>query len=276
MNNGEWKCADTIGTVLVMVWNYQNADCSLKNWIYCVIYCNFRYNFVPYGFTFLTQPAHTGGSTLHRRRAELKWTPLCERHPSSVEFGACEKCEPSTVMLSIGATTAEKLDGTSCGVDVDPLLFLLYSFVLLWRYLLFYTFIRYTFPLKSTQGICISAISSIPALSWRSLSAHGFLLGWLKLCHAVDDVHLPSVKNRWHQQKWRPVARVGGEQVHLVPKFSEVGWDASHESHRVVARIRLSRILQRWWTRKPSASSSRRSIIQRLIFSGMSPLPGGR
>jgi len=47
-----------------------------------------------------------------------------------------------------------------CGVDVDPLLFLLYSFVLLWRYLLFYTFIRYTFPLKSTQGICISAISS--------------------------------------------------------------------------------------------------------------------
>jgi len=32
----------------VMVWNYQNADCSLKKSIYCVIYYNFRHTFVPY------------------------------------------------------------------------------------------------------------------------------------------------------------------------------------------------------------------------------------
>jgi len=32
----------------VMVWNYQNADCSLRRKFYCVIYCNFRHIFVPY------------------------------------------------------------------------------------------------------------------------------------------------------------------------------------------------------------------------------------
>jgi len=31
----------------VMVWNYQNADCSLRK-NYCVIYYNFRHTFVPY------------------------------------------------------------------------------------------------------------------------------------------------------------------------------------------------------------------------------------
>ena len=31
-----------------MVRNYQNADCSFKEYIYCVIYYNFRHTFVPY------------------------------------------------------------------------------------------------------------------------------------------------------------------------------------------------------------------------------------
>ena len=31
-----------------MVCNYQNADCSLRNKIYCVIYHNFRHTFVPW------------------------------------------------------------------------------------------------------------------------------------------------------------------------------------------------------------------------------------
>ena len=75
----ERKCADTIGTVpvhwpaipnakisvyfsnkthvsnfnkqhseTVMVWNYQNADCSLRKKFHCVIYYNFRQTFVPY------------------------------------------------------------------------------------------------------------------------------------------------------------------------------------------------------------------------------------
>ena len=30
-----------------MVWNYQNADCSLKKIIYCVVYYNFRHSVVP-------------------------------------------------------------------------------------------------------------------------------------------------------------------------------------------------------------------------------------
>jgi len=33
----------------VMVWTYQNADCGLKKFIYCVVYYNFRHTFVPYG-----------------------------------------------------------------------------------------------------------------------------------------------------------------------------------------------------------------------------------
>jgi len=33
-----------------MVWNCQNADCSLKKLIYFVIYCNFRHTFVPCWF----------------------------------------------------------------------------------------------------------------------------------------------------------------------------------------------------------------------------------
>jgi len=32
----------------VMVWNYQNADCSLRKEFYCIIYYNFRHTFVPY------------------------------------------------------------------------------------------------------------------------------------------------------------------------------------------------------------------------------------
>ena len=32
----------------VTVWNYQNADCSLRKKIYRVIYYNFRHTFVPY------------------------------------------------------------------------------------------------------------------------------------------------------------------------------------------------------------------------------------
>jgi len=31
----------------VMVWNYQNADCSFRKKFYYVIYCNFRHTFVP-------------------------------------------------------------------------------------------------------------------------------------------------------------------------------------------------------------------------------------
>ena len=31
-----------------MVWNYQNADCSLRKKFHCVIYYNFRQTFVPY------------------------------------------------------------------------------------------------------------------------------------------------------------------------------------------------------------------------------------
>ena len=32
----------------VVGWNYQNADCSLRKKIYCVIYYNFWHTFVPY------------------------------------------------------------------------------------------------------------------------------------------------------------------------------------------------------------------------------------
>jgi len=32
----------------VVVWNYKNADCSLRKKFHCVIYCNFRHSFVPY------------------------------------------------------------------------------------------------------------------------------------------------------------------------------------------------------------------------------------
>jgi len=32
----------------VVVWNYQNADCSLRKKCYCVIYYNFRHTFIPY------------------------------------------------------------------------------------------------------------------------------------------------------------------------------------------------------------------------------------
>ena len=35
----------------VMVWSYQNTDCSLRKKIYCVIYYNFRHTFVPYKHT---------------------------------------------------------------------------------------------------------------------------------------------------------------------------------------------------------------------------------
>ena len=81
----------------------------------------------------------------------------------------------------IGATTAEKLEGTSCGLGVDPLLFppvFLLPLLTLFHVAPFQPFLPYTFPLKSTQGVCINAISSIPTLSWRSLPAHGFLQ-WL-------------------------------------------------------------------------------------------------
>ena len=98
----------------------------------------------------------------------------------------------------IGATSTEKLEGTSCGLCVDPLLFpplFLPPLLTLFPVAPFHPFLTHTFPLKSTQGVCINAISSIPTLSWRSLPAH-FCNGWLKLCHAVDDVHLPSVIER--------------------------------------------------------------------------------
>jgi len=35
----------------VMVWNYQNADCNLRQKNYCVTCYNFRHTFVPYTFT---------------------------------------------------------------------------------------------------------------------------------------------------------------------------------------------------------------------------------
>ena len=99
----------------------------------------------------------------------------------------------------IGATAAEKLEGTSCGLGDDPLLFppvFLPPLLTLFHVAPFQPFLPYTFPLKSTQGVCINAISSIPTLSWRSLTLMVFCNGWLKLCHAVDDVHLPSVIER--------------------------------------------------------------------------------
>jgi len=81
----------------------------------------------------------------------------------------------------IGATAAEKLEGTSCGLGVDPLLFppvFLPPLLTLFPVAPFHPFLPYTFLLKFTQGVCINAISSIPTLSWRSVPAHGFLQ-WL-------------------------------------------------------------------------------------------------
>ena len=46
------------------------------------------------------------------------------------------------------------------------------------------------------------------------------------ICHPLKSVDT--------MQKWQPVAEVGWDQIHLVPKFSKVR-DASHGSHRVVA-----------------------------------------
>jgi len=42
----------------VMIWNYQNADCSLENWICCVVYNNFRH----------TSSLYTYGSFCIQRR----------------------------------------------------------------------------------------------------------------------------------------------------------------------------------------------------------------
>jgi len=42
---------------------------------------------------------------------------------------------------------------------------------------------------------------------------------------------LPTVPS----QKWQPVAKVGGDQIHSVPMIFNVGGDASHGSHGVVA-----------------------------------------
>jgi len=53
------------------------------------------------------------------------------------------------MLHGIGATTADKLEGTSCGVDVDPLLFPPPFPLTLYAVLLFYTLLPYTFPLKS-------------------------------------------------------------------------------------------------------------------------------
>jgi len=36
-------------------------------------------------------------------------------------------------------------------------------------------------------------------------------------------------------EKWQSVAEVGGDQIHLVPKFSDVGGDAFLGSHSMVA-----------------------------------------
>ena len=48
-----------------MVLNYENADCSLKQYIYCVIYYNFRHTFVRY------RPTIHGSNTAPQRCSEV-------------------------------------------------------------------------------------------------------------------------------------------------------------------------------------------------------------
>jgi len=67
----------------VMVWNYQNADCSLKKSIYCVIYYNFRHTFVPYmgpdpptergGYVLITRDLHNITSICNVFMAVSMW-----------------------------------------------------------------------------------------------------------------------------------------------------------------------------------------------------------
>ena len=45
----------------VTVWNYQNADCSLRNTFYCVNYSNFWRTFDPYAFSALHWRCWLGG-----------------------------------------------------------------------------------------------------------------------------------------------------------------------------------------------------------------------
>ena len=90
---------------------------------------------------------------------------------------------------AIGVTTGEKLEGTSRGVDADP--FRLSSPVPV------STIFSYSSPLsplyKSSYKVLASAISSLlPAGSWRSFAAHGYI------CNA--SMH--DWSKFWHDQWW--------------------------------------------------------------------------
>jgi len=137
----EWKCADTIGTVpvswaghfqccninifsnkiygsnfikqhseTVMVWNRQNADCSLRKKITVTFFYNFRHTFVP----------HTSSSTwsdLRSRGREFEprpgcgsesplgklFTPICLDDDSLRYYGVVELDSPLS-LLEISVT----------------------------------------------------------------------------------------------------------------------------------------------------------------------------
>ena len=61
----------------VMVWSYQNADCSLRKTFYRVTYHNFRHTFVPYDHAIISNTAVGRGSRSDRPHyhAQSRWTP---------------------------------------------------------------------------------------------------------------------------------------------------------------------------------------------------------
>ena len=53
--------------------------------------------------------------------------------------------------------------------------------------------------------------------SWWSLPARG-VFGWPKFCHTVDGVRLPSAIKHYPRQERQLVAKVGRDQIRLVPR----------------------------------------------------------
>ena len=106
----------------------------------------------------------------------------------------------------IGATTAEKLDGTSGEVD-------------------------YRSPLSSF--ILSPSTLIAPPLQFQPFP-------FLFLFPLPLNVRLGKALYAPHiaEQKWQQVAKVGEDSAQLVLTFSEVGGDASHESHKAFAPTR--------------------------------------
>jgi len=83
----------------VMVWNYENADCSFKKLIYCVVYYNFRHTFVPCA----AGEAESGETDATIKRAGEPTFRLGRRR------GAKE--QPPTTMMDQLSSTSSRLHG---------------------------------------------------------------------------------------------------------------------------------------------------------------------